>query len=482
MSQLREILEGKGQSLVPQLHLQQVGLFLWRRGIELLPLVDDDARSRKKFLDDLWVSHKVPLYFTDIWEKGAKTGEVLLYMRPYGNGYSFLYYDKSQFDPYYDNEGRLSRVDIHDNIRQPGESRDDIQIDRHIRLGRDAIEVWEGRDMNFEPDMVIDNPYGFIPAVVVQNKPTQDGRGITEFENLEGQLEQHDWQIDQIHGNVEFFGGPIYYSSRSKSEMVEAGLVNQARNSFAEEGGYGYTRSQDRIKARRVISGMEEGEQIGFATPTAIDGNTLDFIERYEAQLRFALGSIPDRFVPGDFVAGDMDVKTKYAPVIATATRRAESYITYGLVELYRIALRMAVHDKFLADVGDDHVNWRYTGDVFPDTPNSQLTRSIVSRNLIRLGVNLENAIQHIFPDMREEEIEKLLEGGFAYELLNGVSQVGAKFDPESDKELINILKAVITAEVSKSNDRRTETTVTDSAGSRDREELLGTTRSNDGE
>ena len=461
MARFSDILEGKGTSLIPQLHLQQVGLFLWRKGIELLPLFDDVNRSRKRFLDRLWHQHKVSLYFDDIWLKGALTGEVLLYMRPlnFSEGlkqglklkYQFLYYDANQFEPFYDDSGNLIRVDIISVVETP-----ESEETQFIRLGRDVIQVIK----DDEPSVEFVNPYGFIPAVVIQNKPTQLGRGIPEFENFQGQIEQHDWQMDQIHGNIEFFGGPIFYSSRSKSEMIDSGLVHSGRRSIAEADGFGYSRSVERIKARRIISGMEEGEQLGFATPTPIDSSSFRFIERYEAQLRFALGSLPDRYQVGDMLATEIDAKTKYAPVIATSYKRAESYITYGLVELYRLTMKMAYFDKLVFDVDDDRINWRYVGDVFPDTAQTQLTKSIVSRNLIRLGVNLHESIQHIFPDMKTDEIERLLEGGFAYELLNGVSQVASRFDADSNGDLIDLLKQVIIQEVENARDREYATLV----------------------
>jgi len=436
MADISQILRGEGQTLIPQLHIQQIGVFLWRRGIELLLLEDDDGGSRKKFLDNLFERNKTSLYFQDIWERGAKTGEILLYIRPWGNGYTFKYYDATQFEPFYDDDNQLERVVIR-SVSEGGAT-------KVLELSRDRVEVWEGRSPEeFAPDFSMTNPYGFVPAVVVGNRPVMDGRGKSEFYGLTGQIEQHDWQIDQVHGNVEFFGGPIFYSSRSQSEMIEAGLV-RSYHSVAEEGGYGYRRSEQRIKARKIISGLEEGEEIGFVTPTPIDESALNFIEKYESDLRTALGGINERTPPNDGLFNDMDVRLRFSLPITTAYRRANSYITYGIVELYRLALDMATQDGFIPPVEDDRIVWRYSGDVFPDTASTQLTKSIVSRNLIRLGVNLHDAIQHIFPEKREEEIDKLLKGGFAYELFNGVSQVGSRFNPENSQDLIDTLKTII--------------------------------------
>lgn len=413
-------------------------MFLWRKGIEFY-LIDDSEKTlqRQQFLTDLVDSLKLPLYFDDIWHKGARSGEVLLYMRPWGNGYSFRYYSADQFEPYYDDDNHLERVVIRSTIEKP-----DGDIERVIELRRDRVEVWEGRNPEqFTPDFSMMNPYGFVPAVVVQNKACIGARGASEFEWLKGQIEQHDWQVDQIHGNVEFFGGPIFYSSRSQTEMVEAGLVT-SRHSIAEEGGYGHHRSQERIKARKILSGLEEGEQVGFVTPSPIDQGIFEFMDKYASDLISALGGAS--VGTSDFV-NSASLSQTFAAPIATAGKRALSYITYGLAELLQLTLEMAVQDGLIPPDAPPRVYWRYKGDVFPDTPQSQLTKSIVSRNLIRLGVNLQDAMQHIFPDKREEEIEDLLDNGFAYELLNGVSQVTSSFQ---DPEIIEVLKNIVLQEV----------------------------------
>jgi len=440
MAKFNDIIQGKGLSPLPLKHLQQIGLFLWRKGIELR-IIDDCEHTpeRQAFLDNLWHKNQISLYLDDIWRRGARSGEILLYMRPWGNGYTLLYYDASQFTPYYDDNNELQRVVIR-SVEIDGE--EEINVTTELR--RDRVEVWRGESTNVDPDFSMTNPYGFVPAVVIQNIPRQGGRGYNEFYFLESPIEQHDWFIDQVAGNVEFFGGPLFYSSRSRSELIEAGL-SKIQNSIAEQQGFGYYRQKERLKVKQIVAGLEEGEQIGFVTPEPIDSESLNFIQKYESDIVDALGG--SSVSSGQFVTSSSLSQT-FAIPLATAAKRANSYITYGLAKIYQLALEMAVQDGFIPADAPPRLYWRYTGDIFPDTAQNQLTKSIVSRNLIRLGVNLFDAIQHIFPDKSREEIESLLDNGFAYELLNGVSQVGAKFDIESSPELFDKLKEIIFQEV----------------------------------
>lgn len=461
---------GGEHSILELQHLQQIGLFLWRRGIELF-IIDscDHTPERQAFLDDLWHRNRTSLYLDDIWERGARTGEILLYMRPHSRGYRLLYYDASQFEPYYDDAGDLwgCRIYSVEHLRKedrfglsrktssaglglkadPNFSSSDPNLSSTGKvevvtdLGRDRIDVWRGRSpQDFTPDESFSNPYGFVPAVVVQNRPIIGGRGKPEFDGLREQIEQYNWFVEQVSGNVEFFGGPLFYSSRSRTELIESGLIT-SRRSVAAEQGYGSISRVDRVKLRQVIDGLEEGEQIGFATPQPIDSQVFDFIERYRSSIISALGG-------RDVATDDPSSATANAIPVATATRRANSYVTHGLADIYQMALEMAVIDGILPPDAPPRLYWRYAGDIFPDTPQTQLTKSIVSRNLIRLGVNLHDAIHHVFPDKRREEISQFLHNGFAYELLNGVAQVGSRFTPEDGSKLATILEDIILKEV----------------------------------
>lgn len=446
MATIRNIVEGKGLSLIPQLHLQQIDLFLWRKGIELYP-VEDKENMRQRFLQKLWKENKTSLYLTDIWEKGAVSGSILLYVRPNGKSYQLGYYQAGEFKPYYNADGELETVIILTDYQVESDKSGETTRYSKIRITAQSIEKWDS-DRNISdssvPDSLTPNPYGFIPCVVIDNKPCGLGkRGKNEFAGLEGQIESHDWQIDQVHGNLEFFGGPIFYSSRSKQEMTEAGMIEE-RHSVAAAGGYGSTRSHERIKARRIFDGLEEGEQIGFASPEPINAENLEFINDFARKIRTALGSVDESEAQATSQGTSFELKTILGRAIQTASRRAESYLTFGLATAYSLMIQMAEHDGVLERISDNSsVNWRHLGDVFQESPQDLLTKSIVCRNLLRMGVNVEECLRFLFPEKRDNELNDLLKDGFAYEFLNGVANVSKTLlsakDPETGEYAIAI-------------------------------------------
>lgn len=406
MTEFKRILEGDCSTMVVAEHLSQIGLFLWRKGIELLPF---DQQNREAFdsLRQLWDFNALHGCFKDIWERGAKTGEILLYVKPLKDGlFKIRYYDATQFDYEQDDEG-LTEVEI---------------------KGRD------GKKLKLTRKAIGGSSHGFdrVPAVVIQNRPTQAGRGLGEFYGFEKIIERHDWLVDQLRGNLEYFGGPVFFSSRSVTELTEAGVVR--RQSVSSQGGYGEVQATtDRIRAKRVIGGVEPGEQLGFATPDPITPETIKWVADYEDALRRSLGSVPDGGYSVN-VAGDIDILSRYALAITTGELRAEQYITRGIVKAFEMALAFQGFPVSL--------RWRYRGSLYPDSAQTQLTKSIVSRNLLRLGVNLESSLQHIFPEKSGPEIIELLEGGFAHELLIGLSTVRKDF--AEDTEIVEMLKTYL--------------------------------------
>lgn len=435
-------------SLVPELHLQQIGLFLFKKGIELY-FIDDDIVS--KYLDSQWDYNKTPLYLSNIWRLGALSGEVLIYLKPVGDNYRMFYYPASQFEPFYDENLDLKAVVITSKKRLDK----DKVITEIVRISAQKIEVWLDRNVEFIPDKTFPNPYGFLPCIIIQNYPTLSGRSQGEFDRFEHLIEQHSWMIDQLNGNMEFFGGPLFYSSRSKAEMVEAGLVED-RYSISAEGGYrpATPNMGQKIRARRIFAGLEEGEQIGFVTPSPIDSATISAVADVGKNLQLALGSVPDL----ELISNSnslFEFQSRYAQAYVTALQKSRSYIDAGIVAAYNLLMRMAgVDGKVNWNSQLDKIRWRYLGDVFPDTVNNILTKSIVSRNLLRLGVNLESSLKYIFPDMTEEEILDLLRGGFAYELVDGVATIADKTKDVEGLDISAYLQSLISAETTNNSMR----------------------------
>lgn len=426
-------------TLIPELHLQQIGLFLFKKGIEIFSLHKDEVLS--SFLKAMWKYNKMALYLNDIWRTGAISGEVLLYIKPVDNKYRILYYSADQFDPEYDSNFDLLSVTI------SSDTSDFVPQTEIVKIGKDKIEVWYNSSIDVPADVVMDNPYGFLPCVLIQNNPVIGTRSEGEFDRFEKILQAHNYNVEQLNSNLEFFGSPIFYSTRSKSEMIEAGMIDE-RYSVSSEGGYRSpvgVRTQ-KIKARRIFAGLEENERLGFETPTAVDSSMVEYVENSGEELRMAMGGVPDLSIISS-TASLFDYQYRYSQAYVTASRKALAYIEHGIVQAFEVMRLMANFDGVIPS-SDNEIKWRHLGEVFPDTVNNTLTKSIVSRNLLRLGVGLEGSIRHIFPDKTDEEIRELLRGGFAYELVDGVATIASKLSSYDNIDMSNYINELIDSEV----------------------------------
>jgi hypothetical protein len=84
--------------------------------------------------------------------------------------------------------------------------------------------------------------------------------------------------------------------------------------------------------------------------------------------------------------------------------------------------------------LGDRTVNFR-VGAVYQPTTRDTLDRSIVSRNLMRQGVNAKEALKYVFPEKSEQEIAVMVgSGGLPSEYLRDamaiLSQLSSFIDP----------------------------------------------------
>jgi hypothetical protein len=84
--------------------------------------------------------------------------------------------------------------------------------------------------------------------------------------------------------------------------------------------------------------------------------------------------------------------------------------------------------------LGDRTINYR-VGAVYQPTTRDVLDRSIVSRNLMRQGVNAKEALKYVFPEKSEQEIAQMVgSGGLPSEYLQDaisiLQQIASLFDP----------------------------------------------------
>jgi hypothetical protein len=423
--------------LLQFLHIQQIALFLFRGGIEIYQMPLDNSNQEKLinlFLDNLWKDSQVDLWLPDLWYRGACTGQMLIYVRPTDRGYSISYYDKNQFEVYFDDFGEINKAIINSERKtEKGEI---------IRTKLEITATYVKQSNGVDPDVKVINVYGFVPVVFIPNRSTGKGKpGKTEFHELMTELETHGGLKKNIEDNTEFFGGPIFYSSRSKEEMIEIGLIGDDRNDGLNSSGWGrnFVKSL-RVKARRIIDGLMPNEQIGFSTPDPISQQLLEYQKGYTKDIREGLGGIDEK---GSNPQNTSTFYVVYAKPINTAKQRAKTYIDYGVIQAFKMALLMAIADKRLkADPLLINLKWRYLGQVCEESASEKLTRSIVARNLLRLGVNVKQNLKWLFSDLTDVEIDTLLDGGFPYELIKSVAEANQNLQTSYDKldlrELIN--------------------------------------------
>jgi hypothetical protein len=78
---------------------------------------------------------------------------------------------------------------------------------------------------------------------------------------------------------------------------------------------------------------------------------------------------------------------------------------------------------------GSAKVAWRFTGQIFEDSPQDLLQQSIVCRNLQELGVSSIEALQHLFPEKTPEERAGML-GGYPFRVVEAAQRsVGVFMD-----------------------------------------------------
>ena len=424
MTSLANITEGKGVTSHPQLHLKQIGLFLWQQGIELFP--EEKDKDLEKFISETYRNNEMSLYLWDIWEKGALSGGIVLYLRRIVKkgviSYSIEYYPQNECELFFDENKELSKVQIKTTAKVG-------KVDKFFQttITDKFIAIASNESKNFGDDEgnKAYHGYDFMPAVFIPNIPQGKGKiGRKEFEKFTRQLEDIEEVEEALRENAKFFGSPIFYSSRSLEELISSNKVK--RYTVIDELGYGKTEQRERIALKQIIDNLEEGERIGFATPEAIPKELPEYILNSAIKLRFAMGSVDETLLKGDNSA---TTRQTMAPAIATAQNRANTYIKYGLCKAFQFLAEMAKIDGVLkiSKNLNTRIKYRYLGSVYQPSPNETLTNSIIARNLLRLGVSVEENLKLLFPDKTTEEIQELQKNGLPYEFLVGIAEINEK-------------------------------------------------------
>lgn len=367
MAHLEEIIESvlkhdgtvpSGESLIISNHLSQQKLFGIRAGVEFYPNQDDDWDTRTKFVQSLCSTNKLDLYLDRLWDLLLCKGQILLYLRPTGETYRIYFYDKDSFRPYYNGDGDLEEVVIvysYKKRSQIGQHemrwiRLRITADKIYRCDCEQQPSFDGLDSlsAFNQEEIVENTLGFIPCVVVNNYVTGPGQdGIGEFDWLKDQIESHDEMMQSMTANLKFFGNPTLVSTRTSSELTEAGIdgsVGMTRPTLSSNGGwYGSTASTRKsdpfqrsggggVRIKRVIGNVQPDERFGYVAPDPTSPDHARHISEVRESIHYALGGIDELGLRSGATAYEM--KTIYGKVAATATKKCLHLYDYGLCKV----------------------------------------------------------------------------------------------------------------------------------------------------
>lgn len=225
------------------------------------------------------------------------------------------------------------------------------------------------------------------------------------------------------------------------------------------------------LRMPRVIANVEAADRVGFIQVDPVPGDLLNHAQMYQEMIRASLGGVDDLSISSGATA--YEVRTLYGRVSATARRKNRDLLEFGLCQLLSLMIQheerlfresLAVAggikkpDPVLAEDlppqqreaalraydakqqdwrgkidalvkqviesgevppqvvglipdGNTRVEYRWQGEVFPDSPQELLQNSIVCRNLQELGVGSIEAISHLFPSKTPEERKAMLSG-----------------------------------------------------------------------
>lgn len=468
-----------GETLIVANHLAQMRLFGIRRGVEFYPNQDDGRDNRFKFIQSLHKANKIDLYLDRYWDLLLCKGRLLFYLRPTGSTYRIYHYNQDEFRAYYDGDGDLTEVIIIYSYKIKSELSQKqvkwlklrITTEKIYRSESDSQPSFEGLDNMAwgRNEEETENTLSFIPCIVVNNYTIGPGQdGIGEFDWLKDQIESHDNMVYSQTKNLEFFGSPTLVSTRSASELTEAGVdgdSNHTRPTLSSNGGwYGSTgssrksdpfeRGRGGVRVKRVIGNVQADERFGYVAPDPTSPDHSRHIADTRESIHYALGGIDELGLHTQATAYEM--KTVYGKVAATAAKKCLHLYDHGLCKVFELAI--AAEEKVFKDtlavalkadpasvsdemcrelaekgkipkgvfgmlpMGDRTIRWRHTGPVFEDSPQDVLQKSIVVRNLQELGVQSLEGLKFLFPDRTEKELLNVLSGGFPFRYVQAIA------------------------------------------------------------
>lgn len=428
--------------------------FIRGTGVEFLPQFDNQ-NIRKSFIDGLIKVNRLNVRIKQLAIRMMKSGRLLLYLRPVGKTYKIQDYPAHQYKAYRDRNGDLESVVIiySYQLKQPNSQ----PRKRWVKLRITAATI-EQKESDNKPDFdtafgaadipdtaPMVNPLGFLPCVEVLNPaPATEEEGVSDFHSFVDKIRAHDDMVSSIIDNLYFYANSPIVTNREASEVQEAMGISNPIPGYQSVGdsqvyASGFRESVNRFpmdsrkmrlkQLKRVLGGfeLEAGDQIQQLNVNAVPGELVAFADRYEQQIRSMLGG-----TSGTGLETATETSQVFAQVQATAREKQEALFTHGLCEVLEMALQaeealwvttggaaglMPVINE--VGVNDRTVNWR-VGEVYKPSAENLNFRSITARNLAKFfGVSPRAAIQYVFPDKSETEIDQMVgDGGFPSDYL----------------------------------------------------------------
>jgi hypothetical protein len=350
-------------------HLQQMVLLMMKKGL-FFYCEQDTYKSRTKFLDDLISLNKLDIRFPSIIRNFLIDGCGLFYFRPDPKlKYQIYFFNKNQYRVYHDVNGEIEEVVLlysykvrNSTIGLPDASYG--QNKRYVRVSITADRISESdsdTELSFELDSGAvltplnsrENPFKFIPAVEVLNKPNASGtEGEGEFEPFMEQIVLHDQMMQNIAKNIEFFGNPTLISSRPRSDLVEASDSDRSfRPTISSQSGFagidtpstrvsepfGSSSSIGGLRVPRIIANVEPSDRVGYMTPDPVNGDMNRYALLLREEIRTALGGVDEISISAGATA--TEIKGLMGRAQATALRKNKSFLTYGFCRLLEMIL-----------------------------------------------------------------------------------------------------------------------------------------------
>lgn len=481
MTRFEEILRGKGESLVPMLHLTQMNTFIEGAGIEFYPLTDLQD-IRKNFIDDLVESNQLANEVSGMASQMMLTGSILVWLRPDGRNYDIRYFPKEQYRIYFNDDAKMESVEIIYSYFKRSQQTLGMQQQTYtgglsagnehwirIRLTSKTYERWDygatkptfdETQLTKVADSVAQNTLGYIPCVECQNVNYRGERGVGEFEELRGQIEAHNSQAEAIKQNLLGCSNNVFITSLDEDQIFEAIGAEAKTNSVAYASGFrtaeqtaeerGFNTSKEGKRIKMVIGGFNPGAGDFFQQVVVqpLPPNHLGFVDDKERKLRAALGGTDER---GLETASE--TRIVFGKAYVTAAKKQRSLFTYGLCEIISMAI-LTEENLFLASEGkiglataafslDRKIKWRQQP-AFPKSSSERLNEDIIGRNMARKGVNPLDVLRNTFSDKSDIELKQMLAGGLPIEYLEMLARTASilqgVFDPATGLPMTSVI------------------------------------------